>query len=330
MKRREFIGLVGGAAAAWPLTASAQQPERRRRIGALIQNAESDPLAQRYRTVFEQSLDRLGWSVGKNLLIDYRWRNSGPDEATASVTELLSLSPDLILANSISAVRAAQQATRSVPIVFTAVSEPVVQGFVKSLARPGENITGFTNLEPSVASKWLALLKEVAPAVTRVALIMTPASSAVTQLFYRAIETAAPGAGIETTLITVHDLADIQMAMSGIGGQPGTGIIVPPDTFLGFYYKEIAELATRFKVPAVFAFRYYTAAGGLLSYGPDVPDQFHRAAVYVDRIFRGERPGDLPVQQPTKFEYVINARTAKALGLTVPQSMLVAADEVIE
>jgi putative ABC transport system substrate-binding protein len=329
MRRREFIALLGGATA-WPLVASAQQSERRRRIGALIQNAESDPLARRYRTIFEQGLDKLGWTVGKNLLIDYRWSNSGPDEAKAAVTELLGLAPDLILANSISALRAAQQATRSVPIVFTAVSEPVVQGFVKSLARPGENITGFTNLEPSVASKWLALLKEVAPAVTRVTLIMTPASGAVTQLFYRAIETAAPNVGIETTVITVHDLAGIQMAMSGIGGQPGTGIIVPPDTFLGFYYKEIAELTSRFKVPAVFAFRYYTAAGGLLSYGPDVPDQFQRAAVYVDRIFRGEQPGDLPVQQPTKFEFVINVRAAKALGLTVPSSMLVAADEVIE
>ena len=329
MRRREFIALFGGATA-WPLAASAQRSERRRRIGALLQNAESDPLARRYRTIFEQGLDKLGWTVGKNLLIDYRWSNSGPDEAKAAVTELLSLSPDLILANSLSAVRAAQQATRSVPIVFTAVSEPVVQGFVKSLAHPGENITGFTNLEPSVAGKWLALLKEVAPGVTRVALIMNPASGPVTQLFYRAIETAAPSAGIETTLITVHDLADIHMAVSRIGGQSGTGIIVPPDTFLGFYYKEIAELATRFKVPAIFAFRYYTVAGGLLSYGPDVADQFQRAAVYVDRIFRGEQPGDLPVQQPTKFEYVINVRAAKALGLTVPNSMLVAADEVIE
>jgi putative tryptophan/tyrosine transport system substrate-binding protein len=329
MRRREFIALFGGATA-WPLAASAQQSERRRRIGALLQNAESDLLARRYRTIFEQSLDKLGWTVGKNLLIDYRWSNSGPDEAKAAVTELLSLSPDLILANSLSAVRAARQATRSVPIVFTAVSEPVVQGFVKSLAHPGENITGFTNLEPSVAGKWLALLKEVAPGVTRVALIMNPASGPVTQLFYRAIETAAPSAGIETTLIKVYDLADIHMAMSRIGGQSGTGIIVPPDTFLGFYYKEIAELATRFKVPAIFAFRYYTVAGRLLSYGPDVADQFQRAAVYVDRIFRGEKPGDLPVQQPTKFEYVINVRAAKALGLTVPNSMLLAADEVIE
>jgi putative ABC transport system substrate-binding protein len=201
------------------------------------QNAESDLLARRYRTIFEQSLDKLGWTVGKNLLIDYRSSNSGPDEAKAAVTELLSLSPDLILANSLSAVRAAQQATRSVPIVFTAVSEPVVQGFVKSLAHPGENITGFTKLEPSVAGKWLALLKEVAPRVTRVALIMNPASGPVTQLFYRAIETAAPSTGVETTLIKVYDLADIHMAMSRIGGQSGTGIIVPPDTFLGFTTK---------------------------------------------------------------------------------------------
>jgi len=327
MRRREFIALFGSAAM-WPLAASAQQPKRARRIGVLIQNAEGDPLAQRHRAIFEQSLDKLGWTVGKNVVVDYRWNNSGPEQAKAAVTELLSLSPDLILANSISAVRAAQQATRTIPIVFTAVSEPVVQGFVKSLAHPGANITGFTNLEPSVAGKWLGLLREVAPGVTRVALMMNPGSSPVTQLFYQAIETAAANDGIETTLIKVHDLADIQLALSGIGG--GTGLIVPPDTFLGFHYKEIAEFTIRYKVPAVFAFRYYTAAGGLLSYGPDVPDQFQRAAVYVDRIFRGEQPGDLPVQQPTKFEYVINVRTAKALGLTVPNSMLVAADEVIE
>jgi putative tryptophan/tyrosine transport system substrate-binding protein len=329
MRRREFIALIGGATA-WPLAAYAQEPERRRRIGALILYAESDPLARRYQTVFEQGLDKLGWIVGKNLLIDYRWSISGPDEAKAAVAELLNLSPDLILANSLSAVRAAQQATHSVPIVFTAVSEPVIQGFVKSLAHPGENITGFTNLEPTVAGKWLELLKEIAPRITRVALIMNPASGPVTQLFYRAIETAAPGAGMETILIPVHDLADIQAAMSRIGGESDIGFIVPPDTFLGFYYKEIAELATRFRLPAIFAFRYYTAAGGLLSYGPDMADQFQRAAVYVDRILRGEQPGNLPVQQPVKFEYVINVKAAKALGLTVPNAMLVAADEVIE
>jgi putative ABC transport system substrate-binding protein len=330
MRRREFIGFVGGAAV-WPLSAHAQQPSRSRRIGALIQNAENDPWARRYQSVFEQGLDKLGWKVGRNLLIDYRWGISGPDEAKAAVAELLKLSPDLILANSLSAVRAAQQATRSVPIVFTAVSEPVIQGFVTSLAHPGENITGFSNLETSVASKWLELLKEIAPRVKRVALIMSPASGPVTQLFYRAIEKAAPDAGIETVLIPVHDLADIQAAMTKIGKEASDfGLIVPPDTFLGFYYKEIAEVALRLKLPAIFAFRYYATAGGLLSYGPDVPDQFRRATTYVDRIFRGEQPGDLPVQQPTKFEYIINLKTAKALGLIVPTTMLVAADEVIE
>jgi putative ABC transport system substrate-binding protein len=329
MHRREFIALLGSATA-WPPAAWAQQPERRRRIGALILYAESDPSARRYRTVFEQGLDKLGWTVGKNLTIDYRWGISGPNEATAATSELLSFSPDLILANSLSAVRAAQQATRIIPIVFTAVSEPVVQGFVTSLAHPGGNITGFTNLEPSVAGKWLDLLREIAPGVTQVALIMNPESGPVTQLFYRAIETAASGAGLMTVLVPVHDLADIQAAMSRIGAQSGIGFIVPPDTFLGFYSKEIVELVVQFRVPAIFAFRYYAVAGGLLSYGPDMADQFQRAAVYVDRIFHGERPGDLPVQQPTKFEYVINVKAAKALGLTVPSTMLIAADEVIE
>ena len=330
MKRREFITLLGGAAAAWPLAARAQQPDRVRRIGVLMVLAESDSQSQRRITAFQEGLEKLGWTVGRNLAIDYRWGVSDPEAARATTSELLSLAPDLILANAISALRGAQQATHTVPIVFTGVSEPVAQGFVASLARPGGNTTGFTNLEPSVGGKWVELLKDIAPRVTRVAVMFNPASTSIAAQFVDSVEEAAVKFGLETVEARVHAFAEIEAVLTRLGSAPGVGLILPPDTFTGFHHKAIVELAARYRLPAIYPFGYFAAAGGLVSYGPDVTDQFRRAATYVDRIFRGEMPGDLPVQQPTKFEFVINLRAAKALGLTVPDKLVVAADEVIE
>ena len=330
IKRRQFISALG-AAAAWPLTARAQQPpERVRRIGALILYSENDPQSRRCGTAFEQGMEKLGWTVGRNLQIDYRFGISDVALAKLATTELLSLAPDLMLAHGVSAVRAAQQATHTIPIIFTGASEPVSLGFVASLANPGGNTTGFTNLEPSVGGKWLELLKEIAPNVTHVAVLFNPATNPAFPLFYRSIEAAAPKFAVETIMTPVGEAADIEAVMTKLGREPGSGLIVPPDTFLNNHNKLIVELAARNRLPATYPFEHYAAAGGLVAYGPDIPDEFRRAAAYVDRIFRGERPGDLPVQQPINFELVINIKTAKALGLTVPQNLLVGADEVIE
>jgi len=328
--RRDFITILGGAAAVWPFAARAQPADRMRRIGVLMVLSENDPQSRSRVAAFQQALDKLGWTVGRNLAIDYRWGISNPERARTAAAELLGLAPDLILANATLALIGAQQATRTVPIVFTGVSEPVSQGFVASLARPGGNTTGFTNLEPSVAGKWVELLKEMAPRVTRVALVFNPASTPIPAQFVRAAEAGAAKLGLETAAAQVGGLAEIEATLSRLAGEPGIGLIFPPDTFTGFHHKLIVELTARHRLPAIYSFGYFPAAGGLVSYGPDVTDHFRRSAVYVDRIFRGEAPGDLPVQQPTKFEFVINLKTAKALGLTVPDKLIVGADEVIE
>ena len=328
--RRNFITLLGGLAAAWPLAACAQQLDRIRRIGVLMVLTENDPQSRARATAFQQGLEKLGWKVGRNLAIDYQWGVSSPERARAAAAELLSLAPDLIVANAVSALRGAQQETRTVPIVFTGVSEPVAQGFVASLARPGGNTTGFTNLEPSVGGKWVELLKEIAPDVTRVAAVFNPRSTSTAAQFVRSAEGAGARLGLETLEAHVHEFADINGVLARLGQEPGAGLIFPPDSFTGFHHKSIVELADRYRLAAIYPFRYFAVAGGLVSYGPDVTDQFRRSVMYVDRILRGEMPGDLPVQQPTKFEFVINLKTAKALGLTVPDNLLVAADEVIE
>jgi ABC-type uncharacterized transport system substrate-binding protein len=313
--RREFVALLGGAAA-WPLAAHAQQPERVRRIGVLMVGAESDH-------------ENLGWIVSRNLQIDYRWSVSDDERAAAAAAELLRLIPDVVLASAPPALRAVQQTTRTTPIVFAAISEPVAQGFVASLAHPGGNTTGFASLEPTLGAKWLELLKEIAPHVTRVAAMRNPASAPIGAQFIHSAEAAASKLVLKTVEAQVHEPAEIEAVITKLGREPGGGLIILPDAFLSLHQRLVIDLAARHRVPAIYPFRYF-AGGGLVSYGPDVADQFRRAAGYVDRIFRGEKPADLPVQQPTKFELVINIKTAKALGLDVPPTLLARADEVIE
>jgi putative ABC transport system substrate-binding protein len=331
MRRREFIAFLGSSLAGWPLAARVRQGERMRRVAVLMVSAENDPQSRGRVIAFEQGLERLGWTIGRNLQIDYRWGISDDEHATAAAADLLKLAPDLILASAPPALRAAQQATRALPIVFTAISEPVASGFVASLARPGGNTTGFSSLEPTLGAKWLELLKEIAPRVSRVAVMRNPASSPTfASQFVRSAETAAAKLAVESVEAPVHEPADIDAAITKFAGEPGGGLIVLPDAFLSIHQRRIVELAFRDRLPAIYPFRYFAAAGGLVSYGPDVAAQFAAAAAYVDRIFRGAKPADLPIQQPTKFELAINLKTAKALGLEVPPSLLVRADEVIE
>jgi putative tryptophan/tyrosine transport system substrate-binding protein len=329
MKRREFITLLGGAAA-WPTAARAQQAELIRRIAVLALYPESDPIAQPSLGVLGQSLEKLGWAAGRNIQIDYRWGISDIERAEAAGGELLRLRPDVIVTIGSPAVRALQQATRTVPIVFVAVSEPVSQGVVQSLANPGGNITGFTNLEPSVGGKFLEFLKWIAPRVTRVAVMFNPNTASFLDEFSRSAEQAAKKLAVEQSAAKVHTSGEIEATIETLGRGLNGGLILPPDTFTALHRRLIIDLANRYRVPAIYAFRHYAADGGLLSYGADLADLLGRAATYVDRILRGEKPASLPVQQPTKFELVINLKTAKALSLDVPVSLQQLADEVIE
>jgi putative ABC transport system substrate-binding protein len=330
MKRREFITLLGGAAAAWPLAARAQQAQRVRRIGVLMNTSETDPETPVRLSAFRQGLQFLGWKAGQNVRIDYRWGMGDVAQTRVAVAEPLGLTPDVILANATTATKGFQEAGVTVPIVFIGVSEPIAQGFVQSLSHPGGNMTGFTNLEPTIGGKWVELLKEMAPATDRVAVIFNPKNAPNAELFASAVSSAGQALSIGSNVFPVDDPADIEPVVKMFGGQPGGALILPPDTFTTFHRKRIAELARRHRVPAISAFRHITADGGLASYGVDVPDQFRLAASYVDRILRGERVGELPVQQPTRFELVINLNTAKALAIEIPPTLLARADEVIE
>jgi putative ABC transport system substrate-binding protein len=330
MRRRQFITLLGGSAAAWPLGARAQQPDKTRRIGVLIQLAESDPEGQARVAAFREGLQKLGWRVGGNLQIDYRWGTSNDERARAAAGELLKLAPDVMLANSSVALRAVQQATRSVPIVFTTVIEPVAQGFVASLAHPGGNTTGFSYLESSVGGKWLDLLKEIAPRVTRVAFMFNPERGPYNVGVSRFAGEAAKKFAVQYVAAPVHEVAEIESVMKMLGREPGGGLIVAPDAFTVTHSKLIIGLAAHYGLPAVYAEGNFVTEGGLVSYGANYVDHFRQAAAYVDRILRGEKPADLPVQQPSKFDLVINLKTAKALGLDVPLHLQQLADEVIE
>ena len=328
MNRRAFITLLGGAAAAWPLAARAQQADRMRRIGVLMIQAADDPEGQARLAAFRQGLEQLGWSEGQNLRIDARWATANED-IRKHATELAALAPDLILATATAAVTPLQQATRAIPIVFVSVVDPVGAGFVASLARPGGNATGFTIFEYGISGKWLELLKEMVPGMTRVAVLRDPGTaSGIGQ--YAAIQSVAPGLRVELTPVDVRDAAEIERDVAAFARTATGGLIVTGSPAAGAHRELIFALAARHKLPAIYAFRFFVTAGGLISYGPDTVDPYRRAASYVDRILKGEKPGDLPVQAPTKYELVINLKTANALGLTVPPTLLARADEVIE
>ena len=327
LKRREFITLLGGVAA-WPLAASAQQPDRVRRIGVLITLAADDPEGQARVAAFRQGLQQLGWTGGHDVQIETRWATSNI-EARKHAAELVALAPDLILATGSPTVAALQQATRSVPIVFVNVADPVGAGFVDGLARPGGNITGFALYEYSMSGKFLELLKEIAPRVTRVAVLRDPAIAAGSGQL-GVIQALAPSFGVELTPIGVREPGEIERGISAIAHGPNGGVIVTGSPLAVIHRELIIALAARHQMPAVYFYRFFVREGGLISYGPDSIDPYRRAAGYVDRILKGEKPADLPVQAPTKYELAINLKTAKALGLDVPTTLLARADEVIE
>ena len=330
MKRREFITLLGGAAAASPLAARAQQGERMRRIGVLMSTFEGDPRGLEYITAFAQGLAELGWTVGRNVRIEYRWGAGDLNRFRSYAAELVALSPDVILASGGSIVGALQQASRTVPIVFVNTIDPVGGGWVESLSRPGTNATGFASYEFSMSGKWLELLKEIAPGVKRVAVIRDPSVPAGSGGL-AAIQTVAPSLSVELTPVGVRDAGEIERAITAYARGPNGGLIfVGPTSSVQRHRDLIVALAARHRLPAIYPSRAFVTSGGLISYGPDTIDPNHRAAGYVDRILKGEKPADLPVQAPVKYELMINLKTAKALGLEVPPSLLARADEVIE
>ena len=331
MKRREFIKLVGGAAAFCPLAVRAQQRDEVRRIGVIVNVAADDPEAQASIAAFKQAMQQLGWSDERNLQIDFRGAAGDPERMQAFAKELVALKPHVILSRSTPVTAALLRQTRAIPIVFTVVSDPVGERFVESLARPGGNATGFTNVKSSLTGKWLELLKEVAPHVKRVAFIFNPKLAPGGGLYYtRLIEAAAPSFAVTPTVAPVHGAADIERAIGEFVREPNGGLVVLPDAATLVNRKLIVALADRHRVPAIFAFRIIVAEGGLMSYGIDVVDQYRQAAVYVDRILKGAKPAELPVQLPTKFVMSINLKTAKKLGLDVPLLFQQRADELIE
>ena len=328
MKRRQFITLLGGAAA-WPLAARAQQAERVGRIGVLTAFAEDDPEIRARLAAFRQGLEKRGWSEARNVRIDYRF---APASAQAQVLakELVALQPDVILAHSTSVTAALQRESRTIPIVFAAVADPIGSGFVASLPRPGGNITGVMQYEASVTGKWLAMLKEIAPSLVRAAFVANPKTATYYDYYLQAAEAAALSLRIEPVLTLVENATDIERAIESFASAPNGGLVLIPDVAATVHRDLDIALAARHRLPAVYFARYWVAAGGLMSYGNDFVDMFRQAASYVDRILRADKPADLPVQAATKFETIINLKTAKALGLTVPPGLLVAADEVIE
>ena len=325
--RREWLAALGGVAA-WPLAVRAQQPERMRRIGVLAPTAPDDAEAQTRFAALRQGLQRFGWIEGRNLQIDARWGAGDAGAIGSAATELAALAPDVIVASG-SAAAAILQATRTVPIVFVSVPDPVGSGFVESLAQPGGNATGFIMFEYGLSTKWLELLKEIAPGVTRAAVLRDPAIVAGIGQF-AVIQSAAPSVGVDVSAINMRDGAEIERAVTAFARRPNGGLILTASALAAIHRDLVVSLAARYKLPAVYITRYFVAGGGLVSYGPDFVDQYRRAAEYVDRILKGEKPADLPVQAPTKYELVINLKTAKALGLEIPPTLLARADEVIE
>jgi len=331
MRRRKFITLLGGAAAGvWPLIAQAQQSEQIRRIGVLMNLEESDPAGQAEVAAFRGALTKLGWIEGSNLRIELRWGAGDADRINGFATELVSLQLDAILVHTTQATSALARKTRSIPIVFVAVSDPIGSGFATNFAHPGGNITGFTNNDPAIGGKWVELLREIAPRTAHVAVLFNPASTVPFQLFRPSIEAPALSFAIQVSAAPVHAKDEIEGVIAAQARIPGAGLIVTSDLFNTINRELIIALASRYGVPAIYFRRVFTESGGLISYGDDFLEEFRQAAGYIDRIVKGEKPADLPVQAPTKFELAINVKTAKALGLTVPPTLLARADEVIE
>jgi putative ABC transport system substrate-binding protein len=332
MRRREFISLLGGAVVTWPLPARAQQSGRVRRIGVLLGNAERDPQVVAGLAAFKTALQGLGWIDGRNIQIDYRFAAADVDRMHAFAKELVALQPDLIVGQTTPVVAALQRETKTIPIVFVIVSDPVGSGFVASLPHPGGNITGFINIEASLSGKWIEMLKEIVPRVTRAALMFNPQTALYFAFYQQPFEAAARLNGLEPIPASVHTPADIEGVFEGLGNRPDTGLVLLPDIFTAtkINLDLIVSLAARNRVPTIYPYRFMVDAGGLISYGIDGSDLYRRAPTYIDRILKGANPADLPVQLPTKFELAINLKTAKALGIDIPATLLGRADEVIE
>jgi putative tryptophan/tyrosine transport system substrate-binding protein len=330
MRRREFIKSIGSAAVAWPLAAHAQQPKRVRRIGVLMGFAESDQKGQAFVAAFREGLQKLGWVEGRNIRIDIRWGAGDTELMQRFAKELVALQPDLILSHLTPTTTALLQQTRTIPIVFALVADPIGSGFVASFARPGGNVIGFIFTEPTMAGKWLELLKEIAPRVARVAMFFNPATATYAEYWLNPFKAAAPSFAVEAIAAPVRDSSELESVIAAQAREPNAGLISMPDSFADAHRVEITSLAARYRLPAVYPYRFFTELGGLLSYGVDVTDNFRRAATYADRILKGEKPSELPVQAPVKFELVINLKTAKELGLTVPAFLQQRADDVIE
>ncbi len=331
MNRRETLQvLLALGAAIGPLRAGAQQPGNVRRIGVLIGFPENDPESRLRLAAFKEGLAALGWREGHNLRIDIRWSSGDVNRASAFAKELVALQPEVILSGTTLVTAAFQRETRTIPIVFTVVADPVGSGFVETLARPGGNITGFINFESSLVEKWLELLKEIAPRVTRAAVMFNPQTAPYAEYYLQPLRAAAPKIGVKTFTTTVGSESDMEKVISELGREPGGGLILIPDSFNFVHRKSIYALTARHKVPTIYYTGFWSEEGGLISYGVNITDLFRRAAPYVDRILRGAKPAELPVQQPSKFEMVVNRKTAEALGLKIPQSVLLRADKVIE
>ena len=331
MRRRNFIALLGGAAIAWPLAARGQQPDRKRRIGVLMAHSENDAEFHDYLAAFREGLQKLGWVEGRNIQIDSRWGALDDAEAIRrSAKELVSLQPDLILTQNTPPTATMLEQTRAIPVVFVIVADPVGSGFVQSLARPGTNATGFTIMEQTIAGKWLELLKEIAPRINRAAFLFNPATTPYRDIYLKPFQAAASSLALEAIAAPVHDTQELESVIATHAREPNGGLVVMPDGFLNVHRAETVSLAARYHVPAVYPWRFFAETGGLLTYGSVQGDMFRTAATYVDRILKGEKPADLPVQAPTKYELVVNLKTARALGLDVPPLLQQRADEVIE
>jgi ABC-type uncharacterized transport system substrate-binding protein len=330
IRRREFVSLLGGAAVAWPRTVAAQGT-RPRRIGVLMELAADEPQARSNVAALQRGLSKLGWSQGSNLVIDYRWAPDDPVLVWKFAKELVELRPEVIVAQSSSIVTTLLGQTRDIPIVFVSISDPVGEGFAASFAHPGGNVTGFTNFDASMTGKWVELLKDIAPEITRVGFIFNPQATAGGGSYFLApVDAAASAYKVKAVMALVHDDDEIEAAFATLGREPGAGAVLLPDVFTLAHHLLVVTLAEQYRVPTVYGYRFIAKRGGLMSYGVDVDNLFERAATYVDRILRGAKPADLPVQSPTKFELAVNQKLAKTLGLTIPPLLLAIADEVIE